>query len=522
MSENTSTVINVFKLLTGFISDNNLYITVIIIMVIFKNAVSEVLSRLITLTFKNGDSSLDISASTTSDKQEPPHNQEPVEEDIKPVEESIRPEVADDDYLAKIILAFEESRFDDAKNLLKAYSLEENDEVKVEKAESLYFYFKVTAERDQLAIKKLEELARNSKSDESKLNTLIWLSLCREGHRCTEDNIEMWESAIGEIKSQSILTKVVINLAMALNRDGQFDKSKKTLIKRLTEVDEYEQKQSIFGCLSEVEGKLGNKALSIYCKDKSLQYDQNNKKLLFSTAYLASQEKVDDISIANYLNLIRIDRDNSIALNNLGICAINSGFRTEAIKNYKKSVSLGNSFAISNIGSLYLNAGFIEEAEEVAKKSLQLDSTHNNIYKLLSEIRETKEEQKILWDERCKKALKNQLLIRNYTEQYYLGMTQDLEGTWYHHDGTLISVMINNNELEVSWEELEIKNKYKLIGKSSGATFSGEIHIESSVQGVLSGHEKYEKYSCIGFLSGDKNEFIIKSLTDEFSLRLSR
>ncbi len=434
-------------------------------------------------------------------------------------------------WLSEIDAAFKNGDLDAAETAFKSYALDEKDEVKLERNKAIYLFFKFDKGKDNAAIAELEELARTAKTEESKLNSLTWLSLCLSDSMQYNKEIQVWEKAVVELKSEILITKAKVNLARAMNKDSNPVQAREVLINRLLEVEGGGQKSDIYEALSEIEESLGNKTISIYCKDKSLEFDPNNREALFSSAYAASNEYIDDISISNYLRLIRIDGENSTALNNLGVRAQEAGLKIKAIDHYKKAASYENTLAMANQGYLLLDAGFTEEAEEIAKKALALDDTHKNVYALITSINEKKEEQSEKWEKLSEKSLSRQKIIRSYTEKYYLGSPKELEGEWFVNGVTQTKLLISNHKLEASWEEPASalgENKYSvnLIGFVSGSSFAGQYtkKLIADSPNTLLGLAGNTSNTCIGVVSdnGNKLTLIASKLNDDFSLFLSR
>jgi tetratricopeptide (TPR) repeat protein len=300
----------------------------------------------------------------------------------------------------------------------------------------------------------------------------------------------------------------------------------------LTSVKDESIKAKIYSALATVEKSRGNNIQSAYCKDKSLEYDPDNREELFNSAFIAGEENVEAISLSNYITLLQIDRNNAAALNNLGALAKEIGLEVKAVENYKKAANLNNTLAMSNLGYLFLNSGFTEEAEEIAKTASQLDNPHPNLYSLLSQINQKKEEQDKKWNELIEKYFKKQKQIRNYTEQFYLGSGDKLDGEWVPNNNTEISININSASgiIDAFWNEPINKfssdlAKVELRGNISGSTFTGfykkNRENNNNYTALLMIADNIN-ISCIGFLSEDERVLNIVSdkQKDDFSMSM--
>ncbi len=530
MTDTPNTAIEIAKIITGFLSENSISILLLVLLFICRDAISNLLSRLTSFSLKTVDSELGINAAAPTNVSEEKTVDFP-NADEKPTAHDEESEIEDKTKEKNWCAAFEDGQLEAAEAAFKKYALEEKDEVELEENKAFYLFLRFTKGKDNSAIDDLEELVRTAKTEASKLNSLTWLSFCLSDSMQHKKRVKLWEKAVAEIESQPLVTKAILCLAYALNKENQSGKARKLLIDRLSKIEENEQKGKIFEALSNIEESLGNKTVSVYCKDKSLEFDPNNRDELFNSAYSASNKGVDDISISNYLLLIRIDSENSIALNNLGVRAQEAGLKIKAIENYKKAASHENTLAMANQGNLLLGAGFTEEAEKIANKALELEDTHKNVYSLITAINEKKKEQGIKWDKLSEKSLNRQKLIRSYIEQYYLGNHKELEGEWFAKGSFLTKITINNEKLEASWDEPASAlggsiYTAKLTGSVSGSSFSGQyirkINGDSpNTFTVLGGNTSN---TCIGFISddGDKLTLIAPKVNDDFSLFLSR
>ena len=534
MNESPNTMIEALKIVTEFLSSNSTTIVLIILLFICRDAISNFISRLTSFSFKKGDSTLGMEAVAPSDGKETIKENPSADEKPSPVEKDSQVDEAEEkeeQWFFEMNSAFSERRFDDADAVFKKYELNEIDELKLEKNKALYLYFRFEKAKDNNAVEELEKLARTAKTEESRFNSLTWLSFCLKKSMQYGKEIELWRSELQKTQSETLKTRAIVNLADALNKDDKSIEAKKLLVKRLSSGISDSQKSSLYETLSLIEQTLGNKSLSIYCKDKSLEFDVNNRGELFSSAYAASNEDIDEISISNYIKLIRIDDNNSNVLNNLGARAQEAGLKIKAVENYKKSSSYNNTLAMANQGYLLLGAGFTDEAKNIAKKALELDDTHQNVHSLIAAIDDKKQEQNKEWDKLREKSLDRQKIIRKYTELYYIGNPDSLKGNWQVGNIYPTTITIEKNIMKAIWVEPSGalgggSYEAELKGKVSGSTFEGKYirkRDDNSLNTVLSFTGDIDQ-SCIGYVSDDGNQFnlISTELKDNFSLCLIR
>lgn len=529
MSESQSFTIELFKMLTEFLTSNAAEIFILVALYFFKEPISGFISRLTSFNLRKGESHLGMEAINPTDIKE---KNDLRTTDEKPLLEDKNLDIKEneEEWLSEAHKALSEGRLADADAAFRRYALEETDDIKLEKNKAFYLWFKYYEGKDISAAEDLRDLARTAKTVESKFNTLAWLSLCLRDGMQYEKETEVWRSFLAENHSEEFNTRAIVNLAYSLDREGSSIEAKSILTNRINQPECDTQKGLIFEALSKIEESLGNKSLAIYCKDKSLEFDQNNADELFSSAYSASTEEIDEISISNYLRLIRIDRDNSVALNNLGARAEAAGFKIKAIEHYKKSSEHNNTLAMANQGYLLLGAGFIDEAEAIAKDALLKQNPHQNIHSLLVEVNRARETQNKAWEDLTQKALNRQRMIREYTEQFYLGKPERLNGDWEVNGRYAVNIKVDNGLLKASWIETEISlgggpYTVELQGKVSGSTFDGTYSRQknSSSPSSLLGLNLNKKIDCIGYLLDQDGviKVLSKKLNEDLNLSLS-
>ena len=468
---------------------------------------------------------------TTMEKAAEPPIKANEEEDRTTKEE----EVQEQNWWPKTTTAFDEGRVDDAKDIFNDYAFKEQDSLKLQWNKTLFLYLLFTEGKDNSAIEQLENLANASTNDKSKYKTLKWLSFCLRDGSQTDKEIEIWRKSINSFRSGNIITNASVDLAYALDRAGNVREAKDLLVSRLESVSTSEEKAKIYSALSQIEKSLGNNRLAIYCKDKSLELDPNNRDELFNAAYNASKEGVDDLSISNYITLLRIDENNSIALNNLGVQAKEADLQLKAVEKYKKASSYDNTLAMANQGFLLVNSGFLEEAEVIAKKALQMENPHENVHLLFTRISKLKKEQDEKWDKLISKSMERQKFIRNYTHAYYEGDNKNFDGDWETGNGNTITINVKEDELDATWQEhsgILSSEKYNvtLTGKVNNSAFLGQYKkIKESEQSRRTtllglGLSSNRDIACVGILSTDGSVFtlISENHKDDFSLALKR
>ncbi|MEG2567639.1 MAG: hypothetical protein RSA84_15685, partial [Acinetobacter sp.] len=324
MNESPNGMIESLKIITAFISENSISLLILALAAINKQAISTFISRLISLHYKNGDSSLGLQALAPNNDNIIEREQAGSDENSSIEKTEIKVDTVDDEilpYSISIRMAFENGRFEEADKHFRKYASEETDPIKLDELKSFYLYNKFRFENDSNALKELEGIAELAKTEESKLNCTIWLSFCYTDGSQYKKDANLWRNFLEKINNENIKTKAIISLANSLENDGTPGEAKTLIVERLVNTVEDIQKAELYRALSSIEKSLGNNSASIYCRDKSLEFDTHNRSELFNSAYTASTENIDFISISNYTKLLKIDMTHAAALNNIGVQA---------------------------------------------------------------------------------------------------------------------------------------------------------------------------------------------------------
>jgi len=533
MTESSDITLESINIISKLLSDNAGYIFLAVVMIVFREAISGFISRLVSLSYKNGDSSLGLQAVTPREEigvaqAQTDSNEESIQNDI--ITHSDENLEKGSGWFSSLYNAFLEDRFEDAERIFKEYAVAEKNQNELLEKKAYYLFCRHRFAKDESAIQELENLCDSIKSEESKFSCLEWLSFCLLDSLQYEHGIGIWSSFINDSTNENIKTKAIINIAHAISKTGNPNEAKLHLTNRLLNIIDKKQESILYRALSEVEKTLGNSLLSVYCKDKSLEFDANNRGELFQSAYTASNEDAKAIAISNYARLIHIDDKNDIALNNLGVEAKEAKVDVVSIDSYKRAAALNNTLAMANQGYALLHAGFTDEAEELANKAISLGDPHSNIYLLKTEIEKTKEKQYKDWKQLKDTCKDKQKQLRKYTEQYYKGEPTSLEGEWFVNGKISTLLSIKEDSIEGSWVEPILDSSpstctVKLTGKVTGSTLAATLkRIRNDKPSFSISFSFKSEQVCIGYLSDDKNTLTLTSekMGDTFHQVLSR
>lgn len=536
-------MMEIIKLIFDFLSDIKWFVLIVIIIFVFRGPLNGLIQRLVRFKWKGGNTELSVEATdkvTTKENGEvnAPSLEKPIE---KSEQEKIEEEVTDKEggedksWYTRVDEALDEGRVFDAKAIFKEIEEQEKDNEMLLDYKAVFLYLLYFKGNDNTAINALQELAKSAKDDDTRYFVLDRLSACLENSEQNEVVIDLWEKSAKQFKSEEYITRAIVRQAKALTidaNDEKLSKAKTLLISRLKHIVTNDEKSTIFFALSKLEEKLDNHVLSVYCMDKSIEYNPKNKDTLFSAAYEASEHGLDDISISNYVSLLKIDNDNAAVLNNLGVKAEKEKLYIKAIENYKESSKYENTLAMANEGNLLLKSGFTSEAKKVAKEAetISKGNPHKNVYALLTRISEQKEEEDEKWNEIIRISKKRQKFIREYTGAYYAGINNNFSGEWISENGNKVDIEVTGNKIAANWGEMmnlmvSLKYTISITGTITKSTFHGVYSkVDKERQGALLLGSLNEKFSCLGVLSEDGSELKImaEDSKQKFSLLLKK
>ena len=519
-----------------FLTENIWPLVLIVFLFICKDALSDLIRRLTNLRFRKGKTQLDLEAPTSSLLQKPLDSQsieeKPPAKDAKSTEISEK-EASESEWFSEMHLAFSERRIDDAKSIFNSYSQKEPNHEEREQNESFYLYLLYTKGRDISAVSRLERLVQTVSSEKSKMDGLIWLSFCYNDSNDHEKEINLWRNALKEVAGSHHKTQCIEYLSYALKADGKSQEGLIHLENRFQEVSSAEEKVIIFKAISSIEKDLGNDFMNALCLEKIVEFKPDDTDNLFGAAFAQSKAEMRPLSMCNYKTLIKLDPNNSMALNNIGVCASEYELETKAFEYYYEANNNGNSLAMANLGFKLLKVGFYKDAEKIAKEAIKIENPHKNVYSLLARIEEIKNNHSEKWSSLEKKARIFQKNIRKYVHAYYTRTFKQhpFKGLWFTENGIEIDVSMRDGKIEANWIEksglfLETEYDLSLSGTfiNSSAALRYVKKISNPSQSTLLGSNYSKDVACLSYIYlEDASWFIFsKNLEDEFNLMLCK
>lgn len=534
MNGTTEDSINVLLIITGFVSDNMVWIFCFAFLYLCRKAISDLITRLTDFSYSKGNAKVGIAAAPPISK-ESTTTESSTEKYIRP--ESIQPEKPTVDLnsngttngfesIGELLIKGE---LDRASKVFKAYEVEESDADELFKRKAQYFYMRFQLASDIDAIASLEEHIVSANNDNESLifEAISKLSFCLVESSQLGKDIALWSDSITNFTKDEIRNDVIINLAYAYRLNGDYELAKKTLVEQLPIVKNDRQRSSLYIALGLVEDDLGNKDNGTYCRDKAVECDPTNLSTLFDSAYSASNSDANEIAISNYITLTNIDPKNAIAKNNLGVALKNSGLKVTAVRHYIEASQLKETLSMVNQGFLLLEAGFVDKAEDIAKEALEYKDVHENVYNLMAKINEEKKRESEKYKSFVSKSSDRQLLIRNYTDKLYTGSPEQLAGSWVTENGEPVKIVIGESII-ITWETVGSissgRANHEITAEPNGSTFKGlyKLVTEDSKQTLITIFNQNINAECLGFLDENCIHILSKQMQDDVSISLYR
>ncbi len=332
-------------------------------------------------------------------------------------------------------------------------------------------------------------------------------------------SIDQIQSALKSFPGNS---KIICNLAEALSKFGDHNKSALTYLEGATRVDEVEsfrlrgygaleyardsdfdkafeildelrasykadQESSILYIISEIGSIMKDNDLQANAMERISLMRPDDVDNRFSLAYKYSELDYNEVSLHHYLQ-IPVGKRNPTTWNNLGVAYQNFSAPSKSVDAYRRSAESGETLAMSNIAYKFMGAGFLTEASSQIDLALKQSDPHRNVGEAMSRIKDIPDEETKVIDEAIEKAKSRLAILRQLSDGIVKPNVRTLPAFWTSPDCTL-QVSIEGlkfraeGEYEVESKNLfsataiSTKNQYKLTfeGKIVGTRVIGEM-----------------------------------------------
>ncbi|MGP2602472.1 MULTISPECIES: tetratricopeptide repeat protein [Serratia] len=501
--------------------------TLIIISFIFRKPLINLVNKLEKLKYNNGGSTLEAIIFPTE-----VNSQTTVIAPTTNPTEKKAIDSTDDDKEEKSHWIFETSKELEKGNVEQARELfskaregiASEKELFLDKAFFLYMAYDRTNRTEILD--ELERHITNAKTEEQTTGATSWYISCLEIKKQYKPALILLSKQLETLKESEQITITIVNLAGIHLSNSEYDKAKEIITKRLQDNLNDIEYYRLYNKLAEAEEKLGNEKLSTLCQDKALEYKPDDEDSFLNTAYKASKNNLLAIELSNYDTLTTINPKNSLALNNMGVSAGTIKLNSVSARYFEKSSILGNTLAMANKGNKLYESGLLDAAEEIANKALEKDNPHENIYKLLKDIRTKRSSENEKWQESIDKAFRIQKKLRLYTHAFYINDNQiNLVGSW-----------LLNKTIEVTLDKKDGKSfsiefdngskKINIVGTIDNLSLTG-VYIEKDISNevtTLLTSNKNKNFLIYGYYDKDEEKLLLfpQNFDDELDFSLTR
>jgi Flp pilus assembly protein TadD len=151
-----------------------------------------------------------------------------------------------------------------------------------------------------------------------------------------------------------------------------------------------------------------DRATELAVMERMVELRPDNTRLRFDLAYKYGDDGRNDLSLYHYL-MIAADQRSPGAWNNMGATLDQVALPAKAVDAYEQAAERNETLAMSNLGYKLMQAGFIEDALAQYKKAIALENPHKNVGQLFAALQSVPEKedekQKALIDEVKKRTV---------------------------------------------------------------------------------------------------------------------
>lgn len=514
------------KLLINYLENHTWALLLFAFIIIIRHSISNIFNRLTSLKFSYGEAHGSIEAALPSPAlSKSTENQA----DIKDTPESgateetpVREEQPG--WFSRAYDCLSKGEIATAQNIFEEAQRQELNSDERHENEGLYLYFLFTLTNDHSAIKKLESLYQRSQGDKQLTSATTWLSFLYRDIKDYESAVFSWQRLEKALTKASSKIDANINLAKIEIDSGNLTSALSLLEAELKKDATNSQRSVIYEEISKIHKQKGNNRNSSIALEKSLEFSHGDREKLFNAAYAQSNSNLNLLSIENYSTLINLDSKNSMALNNLGVCAGDMKALGKQINFYKLAAEQGNTLAMANLANLYIQAGFFDEAEEILKKALKLDDPHENVGNALYRLKQNRTADEDMWNKLLRESKELQRQIRPFGEalfDYTLDVL-DWSGTWITNSNDVITVAIENQTIDAKWgtSETIFGAQKKFMHSLTGTISNGSAELtyrktlETPRTTSILGMQHDELHKCLAYLNTKKQKLTIFSIED--------
>jgi tetratricopeptide (TPR) repeat protein len=351
----------------------------------------------------------------------------------------------------KMHRAFVDRNTKDAEEYFRRMQESETDTTKKLSNECYYEFMRYRYLGNASALLRLEELTKISGVKE---DALFWTAQCHEASCNYEKAIEIYRSLLALDLNDNERSKHIVSLSKCLTTVGRKDESLKELSGGFSRVSDSAAKARLYGGIADVHEVDGNGILKAIALQKVLQLSPERVNALFPAAYALSHEEISPLAAMNYDTLVRFDKKNSSALNNLGVEYDRLGLPIASVSYFKKASERKETLAMANLAFRYIGQGFEDEANDIIIQAKSEKNPHKNVGTAMASITESKEKEEKEWESIKSIGVKQQQFLWEYAEAIFEPgkLRVSFDGQWIAPNGKVFLLSQKDQTLQGIWE----------------------------------------------------------------------
>lgn len=346
-------------------------------------------------------------------------------------------------------------------------------EYEKQRIEAEYYYYRFML-GDHAVLPTLVAMEGRVREKESLWNVIRNIGLCYEEKNLTKALV-FYDESLEKIMDPIIHAKLIVAKADCLQKKELNSRNSIILIKQALSSCVDDNIRIIFlkgleTLFKQEKEKIGEIAVL----RKILAIDGTDNSSKFNLAYVYSEFEYKDfntldLSIAQYISLLRLTPNDPAVHNNLGVAYEKLGLTIHAVESYKRSIKLNNTLASANLGNLYIKAGFVEEAEKVLNEASKETDCHKNVIAALANIQKNSLAEDAKIELIQKNTAEKHVFLEHFADFYMIDgqPVESLIGKW-ENDGEFLLLTVNDNNLTGEWTAKD--NKYSISGTINNAT----------------------------------------------------
>ncbi len=448
-----------------------------ILLLVFRDPLTRLLSRLTEFTLRRGQTELLW-------KQRPPEEEEAgqtIAGEAKalpetPIEKTAQEKLAvaaqeklaaepttPRDWEVEMFIAFFRRNIEEAETAFQKLLETVSDPTSRLEKQADYLSLRFEYAGDGAALGKLQELAKH---EEVTSYAHRQLGLCYEKVNDFERAVEAFEISAQTSRTEWGRAFSIGKASSCLYKAGKGQEALGKLMREIAGFTEPEAVAHLYESLASLYEVSRDWDLRALALEKAIEIKPNETTLQFHAAYSYGENKLNALSLLHYKTLLRFDPNERMALNNLAVEYERLEMPIRSVSMYKKSFAQKETLAAANLAFRLINAGFLGEAKEILDEAKKQEKIHPNIGKAIAALSEKDKEEQNTEDESLRLATEQQGFTRLFAEAYFIERSDlpTFPGVWRSADGVEMTMTQIGNQIEAHWMRGDDK-KYKFVGQ---------------------------------------------------------